>query len=104
MKHDIIILRIYKQGEFYENTSHFRLALGKEAMVNQASMTGESVPVKKEKGMYVYAGTAIEEGEITLCVKKAAGSTRFERIVTMMEESEQLKSTAEGLSLIHISR
>ena len=67
-----------------------------EAMVNQASMTGESVPVKKEKGMYVYAGTAIEEGEITLCVKKAAGSTRFERIVTMIEESEQLKSTAEG--------
>lgn len=67
-----------------------------EAMVNQASMTGESVPVKKENGMYVYAGTAIEEGEITLCVKKAAGSTRFERIVTMIEESEQLKSTAEG--------
>ena len=67
-----------------------------EAMVNQASMTGESVPVKKEKGMYVYAGTAILEGEITLCVKKAAGSTRFERIVTMIEESEQLKSTAEG--------
>ena len=67
-----------------------------EAMVNQASMTGESVPVKKEKGMYVYAGTVIEEGEITLCVKKTAGSTRFERIVTMIEESEQLKSTAEG--------
>nr|WP_130789844.1 heavy metal translocating P-type ATPase [Lachnoclostridium pacaense] len=67
-----------------------------EAMVNQASMTGESVPVKKENGMYVYAGTAIEEGEITLCVKKTAGSTRFERIVTMIEESEQLKSTAEG--------
>lgn len=67
-----------------------------EAMVNQASMTGESVPVKKENGTYVYAGTAIEEGEITLCVRKAAGSTRFERIVTMIEESEQLKSTAEG--------
>lgn len=67
-----------------------------EAMVNQASMTGESVPVKKEEGMYVYAGTAIEEGEITFCVKKAAGATRFERIVTMIEESEQLKSTAEG--------
>ncbi len=67
-----------------------------EAMVNQASLTGESVPVKKEEGMYVYAGTAIEEGEITLCVKKAAGATRFERIVTMIEESEQLKSTAEG--------
>ena len=67
-----------------------------EAMVNQASMTGESVPEKKENGMYVYAGTALEEGEITLCVKKTAGSTRFERIVTMIEESEQLKSTAEG--------
>lgn len=67
-----------------------------EAMVNQASMTGESIPVKKEAGMYVYAGTALEEGEITLCVKKAAGSTRFERIVAMIEESEKLKSTAEG--------
>lgn len=67
-----------------------------EAMVNQSSMTGESVPVKKETGMYVYAGTAIEEGEITLCVKKAAGDTRFERIVTMIEESERLKSAAEG--------
>ena len=67
-----------------------------EAMVNQASMTGESVPVKKENGMYVYAGTVIEEGEITLCVKKTAGSTRFERIVTMIEESEQLQSPAEG--------
>lgn len=67
-----------------------------EAMVNQASMTGESIPVKKESGAYVYAGTAIEEGEITLCVRKTAGSTRFERIVTMIEESEQLKSTAEG--------
>lgn len=67
-----------------------------DAMVNQSSMTGESVPVRKETGMYVYAGTAIEEGEITLCVKKAAGATRFERIVRMIEESEQLKSTAEG--------
>lgn len=67
-----------------------------EAMVNQASMTGESVPVRKEVGMYVYAGTVIEEGEITFCVKKASGSSRFERIVTMIEESEQLKSSAEG--------
>lgn len=67
-----------------------------EAMVNQASMTGESVPVRKQKGMYVYAGTAVEEGEIALCVKEAAGSTRFERIVTMIEESEQMKSTVEG--------
>ena len=67
-----------------------------EAMINQASMTGESLPVKKEKGMYVYAGTALEEGEITIRVKKAAGSTRFERIVAMIEESEKLKSSVEG--------
>ena len=72
------------------------VAVSGDAMVNQASMTGESVPVRKEEGSYVYAGTAIEEGEITLRVKKAAGDTRFERIVTMIEESEQLKSTAEG--------
>ena len=67
-----------------------------DAMVNQASMTGESAPVRKGEGSYVYAGTAVEEGEITLRVRKAAGDTRFERIVTMIEESEQLKSTAEG--------
>ena len=66
-----------------------------DAMVNQASMTGESAPVRKGVGSYVYAGTAVEEGEITLRVRKAAGDTRFERIVTMIEESEQLKSTAE---------
>lgn len=67
-----------------------------EAMVNQASMTGESVPVKKEIGSYAYAGTAIEEGSITIRIKQAAGSTRFERIVTMIEESEKLKSSVEG--------
>ena len=67
-----------------------------EAMVNQASMTGESVPVKKEAGSYVYAGTAVEEGEITLKVKHAAGSTCFERIVQMIEDSEKLKSSVEG--------
>lgn len=67
-----------------------------EAFVNQASMTGESAPVRKEPGAYVYAGTVMEEGEITLCVKKAAGNTRFERIVTMIEESEKLKSSVEG--------
>ncbi len=67
-----------------------------EAMINQASMTGESLPVKKEIDMYVYAGTVVEEGEITLCVKQAAGTTRFERIVTMIEESERLKSSLEG--------
>lgn len=67
-----------------------------EAMVNQASMTGESIPVKKEKGSYVYAGTAVEEGSLLIRVKKAAGSTRFERIVSMIEESEKLKSSLEG--------
>lgn len=67
-----------------------------EAMVNQASMTGESLPVKKEKDMYAYAGTVVEEGEIIIYVKKAAGATRFERIVTMIEESERLKSSVEG--------
>ena len=66
-----------------------------DAMVNQASMTGESAPVRKGEGSYVYAGTAVEEGEITLRVRKAAGDTRFERIVTMIEEPEELKSTAE---------
>ena len=67
-----------------------------EAMINQASLTGESLPVKKGAGAYVYAGTALEEGEIVIRVKKAAGDTRFERIVTMIEESEKLKSSVEG--------
>ena len=67
-----------------------------EAMVNQASMTGESEPVRKENGMYVYAGTAVEEGNLIVRVKKAAGSTRFERIVKMIEESEKLKSGVES--------
>ncbi len=67
-----------------------------EAMVNQAALTGESMPVKKETDSYVYAGTVVEEGELTFCVKKAAGATRFERIVTMIEESEKMKSSVEG--------
>ncbi len=67
-----------------------------EAMVNQASLTGESMPIKKDKGAYVYAGTVIEEGQLTMTVRKAAGNTRFEKIVTMIEESEKLKSTLEG--------
>ena len=58
-------------------------------------MTGESEPVRKENGMYVYAGTAVEEGNLIVRVKKAAGSTRFERIVKMIEESEKLKSSLE---------
>lgn len=67
-----------------------------EAMINQASMTGESQPVRKEPGSYVYAGTALEEGEITFKVEKSAGSTRYERIVQMIEDSEKLKSSVEG--------
>ena len=67
-----------------------------EAMVNQASFTGEALPVRKCGGGYVYAGTVVEEGEITLQVKKINGSSRFEKIVTMIEESEQLKSTLES--------
>ena len=67
-----------------------------EAMVNQASRTGEPQPVRKEPGSYVYAGTALEEGEITFKVEKSAGSTRYERIVQMIEDSEKLKSSVEG--------
>ena len=66
-----------------------------EAMVNQASMTGESMPVPKREGSYVYAGTVAEEGECVVCVEKALGGGRYDRIVHMIEESEKLKSTAE---------
>lgn len=67
-----------------------------EAMVNQASLTGESVPVRKEKEGYVYAGTVVEEGELTIRVKQTKGSTRFEKIVTMIEDTERLKSASES--------
>ena len=66
-----------------------------EAMVNQSSMTGESMPVPKRPGSYVYAGTVAEEGECVICVDKAPGGGRYDRIVHMIEESEKLKSTAE---------
>ena len=66
-----------------------------EAMINQASMTGESMPVRKTVGSYVYAGTAIEEGECVVCVDKVSGSGRYDRIVKMIEESEKLKSMTE---------
>lgn len=66
-----------------------------EAMVNQSSMTGESMPVLKHVGSYVYAGTVAEEGECVICVEKASGGGRYDRIVHMIEESEKLKSTAE---------
>lgn len=67
-----------------------------EAMVNQASLTGESVPVRKTTESSVYAGTVVEEGEVTVRVKEVGGSSRFEKIVTMIEESEKLKSASEG--------
>lgn len=67
-----------------------------EAMVNQASMTGEAVPVKKTAESYVYAGTGVEEGELIICVKAVSKATRFEKIVTMIEESEKLKSNLES--------
>ena len=66
-----------------------------EATVNQASITGESLPVAKRAGSYVYAGTVIEEGECIVSVEKALGGGRYDRIVRMIEESEKLKSTAE---------
>ncbi len=67
-----------------------------EAMVNQASLTGESNPVRKIEGGYAYAGTVVEEGEITICVKEVNGSSKYEKIMTMIEESEKLKSSLEG--------
>ena len=66
-----------------------------EATVNQASITGESMPVPKGPGSYVYAGTVAEEGECVIQVEKAVGGGRYDRIVKMIEESEKLKSTAE---------
>lgn len=67
-----------------------------DAMVNQASLTGESVPVQRTVGNTVFAGTVVEEGEITISVKEVEGNNRFDQIVTMIEESEKLKSELEG--------
>ena len=67
-----------------------------EAMINQASLTGESVSVRKTVGSYAYAGTVVEEGEITVGVKQVSGNSRFDKIVTMIEESEKLKSGVES--------
>lgn len=72
------------------------LVVSGEAMVNQASLTGESLPVRKETNGYVYAGTVVEEGEITIRVKAVSGATRYEKIVRMIEDSEKLKSGAES--------
>lgn len=69
---------------------------GGEAMVNQASLTGESEPVRKYIESTVYAGTVVEEGELTIRVKETNGSSKFDKIVTMIEESEKLKSGLES--------
>ena len=72
------------------------IVLEGEGMVNQVSLTGEAVPVHKRRESYVYAGTVLEEGELTISVDTASGNSRFERIVAMIEESEKLKSSMEG--------
>ena len=69
---------------------------GGEGLVNQSSLTGEPLPTLKTAGGYVYAGSVLEEGELTFIVKKAGGSSRYEKIVGMIEESEKLKSSLEG--------
>ena len=67
-----------------------------EGMVNQASLTGEAMPVRRVSGQSVYAGTVLEEGELQIRVKAVIGSTRYEKIVSMIEDSEKLKSSVEG--------
>ena len=67
-----------------------------EAMVNQASLTGESIPVQKNAEGIVYAGTVLEEGELVIRVDQTNGSSRYEKIVTMIEESEKLKTSMES--------
>ena len=90
-----------KKGDcFVVRTSNMIPCDGKvvsgEASVNQASITGESLPVVKGIGSYVYAGTTVEEGECIICIDKLAGDARYDRIVKMIEESEKLKSAAES--------
>ena len=72
------------------------VVLAGEGSVNQASMTGESLPVRKDSGAYVYAGTVLEEGELEIRVDKALGSGRYDKIVHMIEDSEKLKSATES--------
>lgn len=67
-----------------------------EGMVNQASLTGEAIPVAKKPGGYVYGGTVLEEGELLIEVKENSGTTKYEKIVAMIEETEKLKSTVES--------
>lgn len=72
------------------------IVLEGEALVNQASLTGEALPVRKTSEGYVYAGTVLEEGELTVEVQAVGNSSKFDKIVTMIEESEKLKSSLEG--------
>lgn len=67
-----------------------------EGMVNQSSLTGESLPIEKKEGGYVYAGTVLEDGELIIQVKETTGATKYEKIVTMIEETEKLKSAVES--------
>ena len=69
---------------------------GGEGMINQASLTGEALPVRRTEGQSVYAGTVLEEGELEIQVKAVSGSTRFEKIAAMIEDSEKLKSALES--------
>ena len=70
-----------------------------EAMINQAALTGESMPVRKASGATVYAGTVVEEGECVFVAKAAGGANRYDKIVAMIEESEKLKSSTENRAL-----
>ena len=71
-----------------------------EAMVNQAALTGESMPVRKVEGSTIYAGTVVEEGECVFVAKAEGGSNRYDKIVSMIEESEKLKSSTENRALV----
>ena len=76
------------------------MVLEGEAMVNQAALTGESMPVRKAAGATVYAGTVVEEGECVLVAKAEGGANRYDKIVAMIEESEKLKSSTENRALV----
>lgn len=80
------------------------VVLDGEGMVNQSSLTGEPLPVLKAAGGYLYAGSVLEEGELVFAVKKVGGSSRYEKIVEMIEESEKLKSSVEGKAEILADR
>ena len=90
-----------KEGDFFVVRSGNMIpfdgkVISGEGTVNQAAITGESMPVVKTEGGYVYAGTTMEEGECVICIDKASGEARYDRIVRMIEESEKLKSEAEN--------